>query len=192
MTQRQTEVHPVPQRTRPLGTTRARQTVQTLTAGRQTVRDARTYAELWHQALKTWDVRQPRPITPVLRYGPGGSFDLSTLGEHLPDLPSALITPLGEVRETEVAAIINTLQGSTVPDAVTLGGFLERYRRGLATPATLADPGGGWTYPRARSVAYALACLTLATQLGDPHPELPRWTATLRQMVRAELAQTPT
>lgn len=180
-------------RSRPAYTTRARQTVQALTSGRTAQRQAREYAELWHQALKAWDVEVPRPITPVVRYGPGGSFDLSTLGEHLPDLPTALVTPDGEHRENEVGQIIDTLLNSGVPDAVATGQLLERYRRELPTPASLTDEGGGWAYPRARSIGYAVACLTLATRLNVRHPDLPRHLQACRQaLVGVEVAETPT
>ncbi|MVN86832.1 hypothetical protein GO986_08655 [Deinococcus sp. HMF7620] len=175
-----------PRTKRPLGVTRARQQAQQVAQPRAAARAARDYAEQWHQALKAWKTRVPQVVLPLLRYGPGGSFDLSTLGEHLPDLPSSLVTPMGEVRETEVADIIKTMLDSGIPDTSATGGFLERYRRGHTTPASLTDPRGGWEFPKPRSVAYAVACLSLATRLGDKHPDLPRHLATCRAALRAE------
>ncbi|UQN08615.1 hypothetical protein [Deinococcus sp. QL22] len=115
---------------------------------------ARQYAEAWHQALRLWRVRVPVILRPTLPYSRGGLDPISTLGEFLPDQKTALITPMGEVREGEAVAHITPMQVSGIPDLVVLGGFLERYSRNKPTPVSLMDPRGGWASPRPRSAAY--------------------------------------
>lgn len=163
-----------PRRTRPvprdaLPSRQERQQARTL------AHEYRAHAEVWYQALRRWKVELPRVPVPRTSYAPftSGWEPLSTLGEGGPDLPTALVTPVGQVGEAEVARLIGLMLASEVPDTRAVGGLLEKLRGEYRTPATLLREDGRWQPDTSRHAAYAVAVLTLAVQLGDRHAEAP-------------------
>ncbi|EYB67034.1 hypothetical protein DEIPH_ctg052orf0030 [Deinococcus phoenicis] len=162
-----------PRRTRPVPRDRL-PTRQQREEARQQAQDYRAYAEVWYRALRGWDVRQHTVPVPRMSYAFARGFEpISTMGEGGPDLPTALLTPIGELRETEVARAISSMVASPVPDRHAAGGLLERVRGSLTAPVSLLREGGGWSYPAARTAGYAVAVLTLAVTLGDAEAEGP-------------------
>lgn len=131
------------------------------------------YAEAWYAALRAWDVRHPE-VVPGISYAPfrpEGAPPVSTLGECGPVRPTALLTPMGEVREVEAARLITEMAASPIPDRRAAGGLLERVRCAFTAPASLLRENGTWASPRGRMAAYAVAVLTLAVALGDRDAE---------------------
>lgn len=140
---------------------------------RQQGQEYRAYAEAWYRALRTWQVDLPRVPTPALSYGFARGFEPLTLGELAPDLPSALVTPVGQLREVEVGRAISQMAASSVPDQRAAGQLLERVRGSFTAPASLLREGGGWASPAPRMAGYAVAVLTLAVAMGDQTAEEP-------------------
>ncbi|SMB93292.1 hypothetical protein SAMN00790413_01920 [Deinococcus hopiensis KR-140] len=158
---------------RPLGVTRARQTVQKLTGRRREAKEARAYAECWYQAIRAWKVRTVQLPSPGDgRYQPD-DLDFLTLGMGGPITATYLQTPIGDCTEHEVATVIKELLGSGVPDHRAIGQLLDRLRGTYRTPVTLLRECGRWQPDMARHAAYAVAVLTLAVRLGDGHAEAP-------------------
>lgn len=117
---------------RPLGVTRARQTVQKLTGRRREAKEARAYAECWYQAIRAWKVRTVQLPSPGDgRYQPD-DLDFLTLGMGGPITATYLQTPIGDCTEHKVGTVIKGLSGSSVPD-----------HRAIACPSTWAAPDTG-------------------------------------------------
>lgn len=81
-----------------------------------------------------------------------------------------LRTPIGELGQAFVGAHISRLTAER-PD---LAPELERLRgarclKSLVRPSPSGRAGWGWASPRERTIRYAVADLTLAERLGDPH-----------------------
>lgn len=157
-------------RSRPAYTTRARQTVQALTSGRTAQRQAREYAEAWYQALRRWDVRMYE-VAKEASSG-GGSAVLLTSGSVGSREAWYLVTPTDArtITEVETARTISLWEASSIPAQEKAGDLLRRIREGVS-PVSLCDERGGWASPRQRSMAYAVAVLTLAVTLGDREAE---------------------
>ncbi|MDV6376232.1 hypothetical protein [Deinococcus arenicola] len=155
-----------PQRTRafprdPLPTRQQREEARTQ------AQEHRAYAEAWYQALRGWDVVIPSVLTPKMSYAFARGFEpISTLGEGGPDRPTALITPVGQMREVAVGRMITDMENSGVPDRQAAGLLLGRVRSGQG-PASLLREDGRWGPVAPRQAAYAVAALTLAVAMGD-------------------------
>jgi hypothetical protein len=134
-------------------------------------RAARAYAEAWYQALRVWRVRVPVVLRPSLPYSSGGLSvnAITTLGDYEPDLPTALMTPMGEVREVEVGRIISQLELSGTPDGRLLGKRLADLRSGKGLGTLIHANGRGWNGTTAPE--YARAVLSVGVRLGDAHAE---------------------
>ncbi|MFK7601874.1 hypothetical protein ACI3L1_06645 [Deinococcus sp. SM5_A1] len=151
----------------PLPTRQEREEARTL------AHEYRAYAEAWYTALRGWEVQQHAvPVAKVSYAFARGYEPISTMGEGGPDLPTALLTPVGQMREVEVGRMISGMAISPVPDRQAAGGLLERVRSGQG-PASLLREGGGWGPVAPRMAAYAVAVLTLAVAVGDSEAEGP-------------------
>ncbi|WP_019585236.1 hypothetical protein [Deinococcus apachensis] len=146
-------------------------TIQERREARELARQYRALAEDWYRALRAWDVREPAAPPPI-SYAPftDGWEPVTTLGEGGRDLPTALMTPIGELREVEVGRLISTWAASSVPDRRAAGALLERVRGAFTAPRSLLED-GGWAYPAPRHAGYAVAVLSLAVQFGDARAE---------------------
>ncbi len=69
----------------------------------------RDHVQAWYRVLRGWEVREADAL-PSISYASftSGWEPLSTLGEGGPDLPTALMTPIGEVSEVQVTRLIST------------------------------------------------------------------------------------
>ncbi|UQN06309.1 hypothetical protein [Deinococcus sp. QL22] len=135
---------------------------------------ARAYAEQWYQSLRAWKLVFGEAAVMSVSYAAfrnSGGDGISTLGEGGTPSPTTLITPMGEVGEGETGRTITTLEYAGTPDAARLGRRLKAIRGGTSM-ATLVDERGGWASPKERAMEYAVAVLTLAVRLRDPHAEI--------------------
>ena len=162
----------VPQRTRafprdPLPTRQEREEARTL------AHEYRAYAEAWYRVLRDWKVEEHNiPVAKVSYAFARGYEPISTMGEGGTTLPTALSTPVGQLRETEVGRMITEMAASPVPDRQSHGRLLERMRAGQA-PASLLREDRRWASPASRMAEYAVAVLTLAVAMGDREAEGP-------------------
>lgn len=161
-----------PQRTRafprdPLPTREQREEARTL------AQQHRAYAEAWFQVLRRWKVEEHHiPIGRVSYAFARGYEPISTMGEGGAALPTALQTPVGQLRETEVGRMITSMAASGVPDRQEMGKLLDRLRSGMG-PTSLLREDGRWGPVAPRMAAYAVAALTLAVAMGDSEAEGP-------------------
>lgn len=155
----------LPKRSRPLGVTRARDQVRQLTAPREAQRAARTYAEAWYQALRHQDTRESGGML-VLGSGPARSSGR----QMTPVVGNWNAAPTGVTRYTEVLTPLGWLSQRAVTGAMKKAEdpMLGPIQRGMGL-ASLADERGGWSPHRQQALAYAVAVLTVAQLLGDPH-----------------------
>lgn len=163
-----------PRRARPLPRA-ALPTRQERQEARALAHEYRAYSEAWYRALRAWEVEVPVVVRPSMNFAvfASGWEPISTLGEGGPDLPTALLTPMGELREVEVARAISSMVTSPIPDRRAAGLLLERVRCDLQAPMSLLREDGHWGPRAPRMAAYAVAALTLAVALGDVKAEAP-------------------
>jgi hypothetical protein len=131
---------------------------------------AREYAEAWYQCL-----REPQThVQPaIISTGTGGTFtpDLD-VGQWRSGGGQVYVrTPAGFRDERAIGRAVYDMLGSNRPDDVLYGKLLGRVITGVSIASLLRE--GGWASPRERSLRYALACLTLAIQVGDRLAEEP-------------------
>lgn len=139
---------------------------------REQQREARAYAEQWYKALCKWKVAHYELPLPSGTGGSGGGGVLLTSATPGFYPVFYLSTPAGRtVTEVEAGRTITTWSESRVPGQRELGSLLARIRASQS-PRSLIDERGGWASPRDRSVAYAVAVLTLAVTLGDRVAEI--------------------
>ncbi|WP_295814493.1 hypothetical protein [uncultured Deinococcus sp.] len=162
-------------RSRPLGTSIARDTHERFTAGtREQVRAARAYAERWYQALRAWRL-DSYDVPMAAGSGRGGTAVLLTSGTPGLMTCTYLQTPLGrEVGEAQAGRTISAWALSTIPAQREAGQLLERLRAGQG-PETLLRESGAFVHPVERARAYAVAVLMLAVTLGDREAESALW-----------------
>lgn len=140
---------------------------------RTQAQEYRAYAEAWFQVLRRWKVEEHHIPIPKVSYAFARGYEpISTMGEGGPDRPTALITPVGQLRETEVGRMITEMAASGVPDRQEMGKLLDRLRSGMG-PASLLREDGRWGPVAPRMAAYAVAALTLAVAMGDKQAEGP-------------------
>ncbi len=152
----------------PLPTRQQREEARTLAHG------YRAYAEEWYRALRGWEVSLPAVPVARVSYDFARGFEpISTMGEGGPDLPTALHTPAGQMREVEVGRMITSMAASPVHDRQAAGQLLERVRSALTAPTSLLREDGRWASPAPRMAGYAVAVLTLAVAMGDSEAEGP-------------------
>lgn len=170
---------------RPISINRGQEQIRRLTAQRTEHREARLYAEQWYRVLRAWEVRYP-DVLPKMSYAAFWEPEYSdpiTMGEGGTPQKTYLLTPAGEVSETEIGQVISTMAQSRVPDVVQLGRMLDRLRRDRNGCAESLLRGTSWSQNKEQAMRYAVAVLSLAVRLGDVYAELP-----LKQ-VQAELSQ---
>ena len=160
-----------PKRTRPTNWRTLRTPEGIRPNDRDLTRAARTYAEAWYQALKTWALDTydvPAPATS----GRGSSVDLITSGTPGIVTVLYLVTPLGRsVNAHETAQLITDMTRSGTESQRYMERLLERIR-GEASLNSLVHPSGrGWNQPSDRARDYAVAVLTLAVKLRDVEAE---------------------
>ncbi|MFB9995133.1 hypothetical protein ACFFLM_24595 [Deinococcus oregonensis] len=78
---------------------------------------------------------------------------------------------MGEVGEGETGRAITNLEYAGTPDSAHLGRRLKAIQEGKSL-ASLVNERGGWASPKERALEYAVAVLTLAVRLRDPHAEI--------------------
>lgn len=162
-----------PERRR-LGATRARQTVEQLTSGREHQRAARLYAERWYSALYYWDVREVK-IPYSFHYDSDDSGpEVLTAASGARKPTRYLQTPAGEFTEGEVGAIITQMARAGTVETMQLGKMLDRLRHERSTcMASLLREDGRWERNREAATRYAVAVLTLAVRLRVQEAERP-------------------
>ncbi|WP_407570716.1 hypothetical protein [Deinococcus altitudinis] len=131
---------------------------------------AREYAEAWYQCL-----REPEThVEPVMiSTSTGGTFvaDLDVGNWRSGGGQTYVRTPAGFRDERAIGKAVYDMLESKRPDDVLYGKLLGRVITGVSVSSLLRE--GGWVSPRERSLRYALACLTLAIQVGDRVAEEP-------------------
>lgn len=176
LTRHEVTMPSTPRKKRPISINRGQEQIRRLTAQRTEHREARLYAQEWYRVLRAWEVRYP-DVLPKMNYAAFRETEYSeaiTMGEGGPPQKTYLLTPAGEISETEIGQVISTMAQSSVPDVVQLGRMLDRLRRdrnGCAKSLLRED--GRWERNREGALRYAVAVLSLAVRLGDVHAERP-------------------
>ena len=141
---------------------------------------AREYSEAWYACLREPETAYvPHLATAAIESYRSSRYDLDMGHWRSNGGQVYWRTPAGWRDERAIGKAVFGMLESSRPDDVLYGKLLGRVITGVGVASLCGEQ--RWAFPRERSIRYALACLTLAVQVGDTRAE--GYLAEVRQML---------